>query len=434
MDKKQKEILINFMNKYRKQCYIGVAVVVLLIVLCFVLGRSGSGGKEDTNAIKKNESPEVEKLVGNYYKAAAKGDVEKLQAYATPISDNEKAYIKLFAKYVEAYDIKNIYTKRAVDDNSCLVSVEMGIKFKGVKTEAPGLDFFYVTGLDSKELYIVNLYSQFNAKTKEYKTEKQVADCILAYENLEEVVALKEKIQSKYDKAIDKDEKLDVMVNSTIEDAVSEWMGTVALSQNQTPPESVLYRVDDKKDKEKEDVKSEDDKKTDEKKDDTKSETGETKETKEDEKKTEVKKVTVTEYVKTKEEVNLRKGASTKTDSIAMLKGGVKLRVVSMNVWGEWTLVKTKRGKKGYIRNDFLKTVDNKYTAAGKDGYPKKKQKCKLTEKSNLLNKMKKSARVISSLRKGTKVRVITCYVNGYSKVKTNGRVGYVLTEKLKID
>ncbi|MBE5905280.1 MAG: hypothetical protein E7277_00605 [Lachnospiraceae bacterium] len=442
MDKKQKEILIKFVNKYRKQCYIGVGVVVLLVVLCFALGRGGSDNK-DKNGVLKNEYPEVKTLISNYYKAAANGDVKKLQAYATPISDNEKAYVKLFAKYVEKYEIRNIYTKRAVDSNSCLVSVEMGIKFKGVKTEAPGLDFFYVTGLDNKELYIVNLYSQFNAKTKEYKTEKQVTDCIEAYEGLEDVVALKEKVQTEYDKAIDGDEKLDLMINSTIEDSVSEWMGSITLAQNQTPPESVLYSVDDEKEQiedskkeegTKEDSKEADNKKEDAKKDDSKKDDSEKDDSEKKETEKEVKKVKVVEYVATKEEVNLRKGASTNTDSVVMLRGGAKLRAVAMSVYGDWTLVKTKSGKKGYVRNDFLKTLDNKYTTAGKDGYPKKKQKCKLLEKSNLLNKMKKSGKVISTLRKKTKVRVITCYANGYSKVKTNGRTGYILTEKLKFD
>lgn len=446
MDKKQKEILNAFLNKYKKQCYMALGVLLLAVVLIVVIVNGGKNKKNDTEAIQRNAYPEVRTLIENYYKAAAKGSVKKVGAYATPISDNEKEYIKLFSKYVEKYSIQNIYTKQAVDSNSIMVSVEMSIKFKGVKTEAPGLDFFYVTGMDSKELYIVNLYSQFNARTKEYKTEKQVSKCISEYENLEEVRQLQEEVQTAYEKAVEKDEKLDVMVNRTIEDAVSDWMGTITLAQNQTPPESALYSVASGKTEKEDETGKEDKSDKEEKSDkDEKDQTKEDdqKETSEDEKKEdefkeeatrpEVQKVTVVEYVKTKEEVNLRKGASTSKDAVCMLNGNVKLKVLSINVWGEWTYVKTKSGKKGYVRNDFLKTVDNKYTATGKEGYPKKNHKYELAEKSNLLTKMKKSGKVISSLAEGTEIKVIASYVNGYSKVKTNGRTGYLLTEKIKL-
>ena len=115
-----------------------------------------------------------------------------------------------------------------------------------------------------------------------------------------------------------------------------------------------------------------------------------------------------------------------------MLEGGVKLKVISMSVWGDWTYVKTTSGKKGYVRNDFLKTCDNDYTVAGQEGYPEKKQKCELLKATNLMSKMTDTGKVISSLSKGTKVKVITCYVNGFSKVTCNGRTGYVLTENLE--
>lgn len=406
-------------NKYRKQLIVGAGVLLLVIVVAVIIGKV-SGGKNDPDKLQKNAYKEVNKLIENYYSAYADGKTQKIKEYATPVSDNEVSYIKLFSKYVDSYNVKNVYTLQGVDSNSCLVSVEMEMKFKDVKTTAPGLDFFYITGLESGELYIDNIYSQFNARTKEYVTEEQIDKSIEAYEAREEIKELQSTVQADYEKAIDKDEKLDVMVNSTIEKAVSEWIGTIELEQNQTPPQSVLgdgnKKTDDKKD----------DEKTDGKEDETKDET---------DKKPEVnKEIKVTEYVKTKEEVNLREGASTKKDSICMLKSGAKLKVVAMNVWGEWTLVKTSSGKKGYVRNDFLTTLDNKHTVAGQEGFPSKNKKYKLVKETNLLTKMKSSGKVISVLTKGTKVKVITAYENGYSKIKCNGRTGYVLTERLKLD
>lgn len=396
---------------------------VLLVVFCVVL--IVAGGKNPSNsqdrarknapAFEKNANKQINALIENYYRSYAEGSVKKVSAYAIPVSENEASYMKLFSEYVEGYDVKNVYTQQGVDSDSYLVSVEMAIRFKDVDTVAPGLDFFYVTGVDSENLHIVNLYSQFNSRTREYVTEEQIEQYIDEYESREEVKKLQEKVQAEYEDAIASDEALDAMVNVTIQNAVEQWMSSVKLEQGQTPPQSALGEEDAEADVDKENEDTEDKNTEDDKQEDVKPD---------------VQDVKVVEYVKTKEEVNLRKGASTQKDSVCMLNGDVKLKVLSMNVWGEWTYVKTKSGKKGYVRNDFLTTCENDYTSVGKEGYPDKK-KYKLLETTNLLTRMSDSAKVISSLTEGTKVKVITCYVNGYSKVICNGRTGYVLTEKL---
>lgn len=402
----------------------------LLLIFCVVMivagGKKLSNGKKTASGnapvFEENANQQINELIENYYKAYVSGSEEKVAAYAVPISENEASYMKLFSEYVESYEVKNVYTQEGVDSNSCLVSVEMTMKFKDVDTPAPGLDFFYVTGVESGELHIVNLYSQFNERTKEYVTEGQIEQCIRKYEAREEVKELQAKVQAEYEDAVTSDEALDAMVNATIQDAVQQWMSSITLEQGQTPPQFALGN----------DSQTEEGEQSDASDADKKEETGKTEE--EDsttvEEKPEVQDVKVVEYVKTKEEVNLRKGASTQSKSVCMLEGNVKMKVISMNVWGEWTYVKTKSGKKGYVRNDFLTTCDNDYTVVGQDGYPAKK-KYELLETTNLLTKMSDSAKVISSLTKGAKVKVITCYVNGYSKVIVNGRTGYVLTEKL---
>ncbi|MCR4956233.1 MAG: hypothetical protein K6A30_06080 [Lachnospiraceae bacterium] len=415
-----------FLTKYKKYV-IGVAALILVVIIA--VAAFGNGGSKNSKEFAENENKDLEKLITNYYDAYAKGDTKKITAYAAPVSDNEKSYIKLFAKYVEKYNIKKIYTKQGVDENEMLVSVEMDVKFKDVKTEAPGLDFFYVTGVNNGEMYIVNLYSQFNSQTKEYKTEDNIEECIREFESLDEVEKLQSKVQDSYDEAVKSDENLDKMINTTIEKAVTDWMSSIKLEQNQTPPEAALTEEDSKDEEKTKDTDEKDESKEDSEKEDTE----DTKE--EDSKEVEVKKVSVKEYVVTKEaEVNLRKGPSINKESMARLEKGAKMQVICMNTWGEWTYVKTRSGKKGYIKNNFLKTLDNDYTMTGEDGYPEKQKKYKLSSETNLMTSMKSKARVISALTKGTKVKVITCYINGYSKVSSNGRVGYILTENLKLD
>lgn len=412
-------------NIVEKKRYIvaAVAFIAFALIVGIAGGKGNLFGKKDNDKkvakteFHKNDDKRVNDLMSAYYKAYAQGSKKQLAKYAAPISENEAEYIKLFSQFIEEIEIEEIYAKQGVDSNSLLVSVELSIKFNDVKTKAPGLDFFYVTGIESGEMYIVNLYSQFNDKTKEYITDAEIDKTILAYESESGVRKLQEKVQKEYDEAILNDEKLDEMVNITIEGVVSEWMSTIQLVQNQVPPQFALAG-DENMDG---DSKGEDGKDTeDPDKDDEEEPAGQ-----------EVKRVTVKEIVETLDKVNLREGASTNTDSLGQIKAGVKLTVVKMNTWGDWTCVKTKSGKVGYIRNDFLKTVDSEYTVAGEEGYPKKKQKLELKETTNLLNKMKKSGKVISTLTKGTKVKVITCYANGYSKVISNGRTGYILTELL---
>lgn len=419
---------MDFINKNKRYLIAGGAILAFFVIIVIAGGKGDLLKKkaQKKEIVKtefhKNDDKQVRKLLDAYYDAYAKGSEKKLSQVAAPISENEMSYIKLFSEYIDKISINDVYCKQGVDSNSLLVSVELTISFNDVKTKAPGLDFFYITGVETGEMYIVNLYSQFNDKTKEYAIDSEIEKTILAYENESQVRKLQDKVQKKYDEAILQDEALDEMINSTIEGAVSQWMSTINLVQNQTPPQFALAGDEDDSDK-KDDDQKDDDKKDDDKKDDE----GDDKATQE------VKKVTVKEIVETIDKVNLREGASTNTDSLGQIRAGIQVTVIKMNTWGDWTYVKTKSGKKGYIRNDFLKTVDTEYTVAGQPGYPEKNQKLELTDSTNLLNKMKKSGKVISSLSAGTKVKVITCYANGYSKVMSNGRTGYILTALLKL-
>lgn len=429
-----KEVLhkiVEFVSVHRRYVIASVLLIAFCVMLALVGGKATEQPKQasssgDPLAFEKNAYPQITKLIQNYYDACAKGDVEALAGLAMPISENEAAYIQLFSEYVKNYKIKNIYTQMGVDENSYLVSVEMEMNFKDIKTGAPGLDFFYVSSLEGGSLYIDNLYSQFNSRTKEYVTEEQIQACINKYENRQEVRELQSKIQAEYEDAVAADEQLDHMINSTIEQAVSEWMSTVTLVQNQLPPETILVgdegedHTGDGADNNTDDGSGNDEQPDGEPEDDPPQQ--------------EVQDVKVVEYVQTTSEVNLRKGASTTKDSLATLKKGVKLKVVNINVWGEWTRVETESGTKGYVRNDFLTTLDNEYTVAGQAGYPEKKQKLSVREAANLMTTMTKSGNVISSIPKDSVVRVITCYANGYSKVTCNGRTGYILTEVLVLE
>ena len=77
----------------------------------------------------------------------------------------------------------------------------MEIKFTGVDTTAPGLDFFYVRTNDDGTLYIDNLYSQYNLANQENALDTSVQSLIGQFESESDVVELRAR-QTRYDEAL----------------------------------------------------------------------------------------------------------------------------------------------------------------------------------------------------------------------------------------
>ena len=404
-----------FIEKNKRYVIAAGALICFVLILFFAVGKGGLFGRGsssgDAARFAENKNKDVEKLIRNYYDAYAKGDVKKLSSYAAPISPNEAEYIKLFGGYIKEYTIKKIYAQQGIDENSCCVTVEIEIEFEGVTTKAPGLDFFYITGLQTGTLYINNLYSQFNLRTGEYVTESQIDKCISKFENRPEMKELQEKIQKKYEEAILKDEKLDILINETINTAVNEWMETAVLLQNEMPPAFVIGEG------------------TDDNGDDNGEGEGEGEDEPDPQEEEPIEidpELEIIEYAITTAEVNVRYGASTEKRAIGKAAEGAKVIVLAIDPWGEWSYVQVNDDLKGFIRNDFLITQDNEESIAGLQGYPDKEDKVAVSEDVDLMNSMKSYGKVITRLMSGTQVTIINVYRNGFAKVTVNGKIGYL--------
>ncbi len=409
----------NFVCKHKRYFIAGTLFVVFSLAIIFGAGKGNNpfgnlSASGDAGKFEKNKHEDVNTLIENYYVAYASGDREQLVQYIEPLSNNEAEYIELFSSYIEKFTIKNVYTQRGVTEGSYLVSVEMAIKFKGVETEAPGLEFFYVeTGREDK-LYINNLYSQFNMQVNEYLKDETILAAIHAYEDRAELKELQEKIENEYTNAINSDPALMEMVTTTIARAVSGWMATIEIALNQVPPKGSLSVPDESGDVI---VDSEED--TEE----------------EDVLKQEILDVSVTEKVVTIDKTNVRESANTDANLVTTVNAGVELEVIEIDAWGGWTLIKV-NDMQGYIRNDLLKTVETEHSVAGLPAYPKVGQIVVIMEDQNAYIKMDENATVIANLKIGTTVTVEMSYANGWSKVSWDDglMVGYVLTAVLKLD
>lgn len=176
---------------------------------------------------EKDAHADVNELITSYFAAYASADIDALEAIASPISDNEKSYIRVFSAYIESYENISCYTKSGLTDNSYLVSAYFDLKFYGVETMAPGLDFFYVETKDDGSLYINNLYSPYNLNRTENTLDPNVYAVILQFGQQEDAIALRDRVKSAYSEAVASDVDLATMLSTTIPNAMTAWMESV---------------------------------------------------------------------------------------------------------------------------------------------------------------------------------------------------------------
>ena len=243
--KKQKnDKILQFIKENLRYFAAGALFVVMVTVLAMCARpQEGKMPKGDVPAAAQeyevDAHAEVNTLIQQYYTAYAAGDVATLRTLATPVSANEQSYISMFSQYVDEYRNIKCYTKPGLDEKSYLVSVSMEIKFTGVDTLAPGLDFFYVRTNESGALYIDNLYCQYNLANQENALDTSVQNLIGEFEGQEDVIALQSEVQTRFDEAVAADANLSAMITTTIPDAINGWVTQLAQAQPQ-PQEPAL--------------------------------------------------------------------------------------------------------------------------------------------------------------------------------------------------
>lgn len=328
--------------------YYGAFVVVILIIV--ILG-SFTGTKKIVEGVyknytneSKNGNKEVTNLMNTYYKSYAKGDVKTIKKIAKPISDKEESYIKFFSKYLDKYEDIEVYSKKGLTNDSLLISVSMNIRFKGIKTKAAGLDFFYLRKGKDDKLYIDNVYSNFNSNNSEFKMDKKIVKLIKTFEKQDDVQKLQEKVQKKFNAAMIKDEKLNAFLSDELIAATEKWSNEydekVAKEKGKKTEKKKSAKKDKKKDKKS--------KKKDEKKKSSKKKSSKSKS----------KKSKKTSVVYSKGEVAVYDSASTSGNNLGKLTIGQELKKIKEK--GDFVEIKYE-DKKAYVEKKYLsdKKLDN---------------------------------------------------------------------------
>ena len=332
-----------YLDKYIR--YVRAGVVCAAFAGMLAVGVTG-GGDPISGAYKsyedQSENEELKKLLTDYYSAYAEGDVKSLEKIANPISDKEKSYIRAMSDYIKAYDIKEISTKPGADDNSLLVSVTVGIKYKKLVDEAPGLDFFYVVRNEDDGGYkIDNRYSTFNAQNGEYAVDPTVTALIAAFERQDDVIDLQGKVSQEFNTLTLENKDFNVFFTKTLPEAVTDWA------------------ADYKKEEEKQ-AKKEEEKKKEEKAKEKKAQEEASSET-----------------VIARDKVNVRKKPGTDAESLGQVAKGTELKRYSEK--GDWSKVEF-NDSDGWIKSEFLKVKEEK---EDKDNKEEEKESQEATAKKD---------------------------------------------------
>ena len=333
--------IVALLKKNVRYVAAGLIFLVILFVVSLFNDDQGTQVKVPVNEAgvelyQIDAFPEVNALIQDYYTAYAAGDLATLQTLATPISERELGYIGLYSQYVEGYENLTFYTKSGLDANSYLVNVAVDVKFAGVETLAPGLDFFYVRTREDGTLYIDNLYSTYNLKNMDNPLDTSVHSLINQFEQQEDVITLVRDVTAKYVDAVTTDADLDRLINATLPQAISDWMARMV--EDSLVLESPVISNTEAPDSETPET-----------------EAPETEEPATEAPETEAQDVaaipegTVITLEKT---VNVREKMSTDSKKVGVVYSGEKVTVI-MSYADGWTKVKWD-GKTGYVRTDLL--------------------------------------------------------------------------------
>ena len=233
---------VDLVSKENKR-YLGVVglFVIFIVVLVFFAGPEFNAeriAKENSREVSGEDYvpdavfqidvyPEVNELIMEYFDAYVAADFATLESIVTPLSEMEKSYITAMSPFYEEYQNIKCYTKHGLSKNSYIVSVCFDIKFKDQPVTAPSMLLFYVQTNEKGELYINNLYSDFNINYSELAINKNVYTALRKYMLQEDYLELYNQVEVAFVKLIKENNDLYQLIKRTIAGTRQVWEETV---------------------------------------------------------------------------------------------------------------------------------------------------------------------------------------------------------------
>ncbi|MBQ8597229.1 MAG: SH3 domain-containing protein [Lachnospiraceae bacterium] len=131
--------------------------------------------------LEEDAHPEVNNLVRTYYDAQASGDLEVISSLNTYLNDIEKIRVEEMSKYIESYPVLTVYTKPGMTENTYVAYVYSEVKFEDVDTPLPGMQTYYI-GQDENSNYFIN-DGTYDDATWDYIREITLQDDVVDLNN-----------------------------------------------------------------------------------------------------------------------------------------------------------------------------------------------------------------------------------------------------------
>ncbi len=336
--------------------------------------------------MEKDAYPEINELMKKYYTAAAAGDVDTVATLRTGIDDKEKITIQKKSEYINSYPSITCYTKKGPIEDSFLVYVYYEVVLEGFEERIPALNVWYVCKNESGSYYI-----------NEELQDESVTEYCKVISVQDDVVDLSNTINVKFNEIMASNEELALFMDelaATMKVSVGEELAKVEVPVEEEP---VVEEVD-----------------------------------------TETEESTVI-TVKAITVVNVRSSDSEKADKVGKASEGQQFTLLEEKVNG-WSKIDFE-GQEAYIKTEFLEKVGQTVTESAPANNVTNEEAAVASPSSGTATvketiKLRKSASTDSEqlgvCYTGERLEVIEKQSDGWSKVKYNGKTGYVKSEFLE--
>jgi len=353
--------------------------------------------------LEEDAYAEVNAVVKEYYKAMADGDIDTLLSIMTGLDEKEQIKIAKKSEYVEEYPTVICYTKKGPMEDSYIVYAYYEVKLVDYETLTPGMNALYVCKNDSGAYYI-------NGETQ--------SDEIIEYCEIisaqDDVVDLVNTVQVKYNEVKAADIELSRFLDE-LPDILTAAVGEeLAKLEAETNAEAAAETATVEE---------------------TSEVASEATEVSEEEEEAE----TVVKTVRTTDVVNVRASDSASADKLGKAQLGEEYELLEEKGNG-WSKIMFE-GEEAYIKTEYLEPAEVEEVEADDEDDEDTEEAAAnspttgtatVTDTVNIRKSASTTADKLGVCYPGEELEVVMKQADGWTKVKYNGKTGYVKSEFLE--
>ena len=355
--------------------------------------------------LEEDAYAEVNTVVKKYYQAMAEGDIDTLLSIATGLDEKEQIKIAKKSEYVESYPTVICYTKKGPTQDSHIVYAYYEVKLVDFETLTPGMNALYVCKNESGAYYI-------NGETQ----GDDVIDYCEIISAQDDVVDLVNTVQVKYNEVKATDVELSRFLDELpdiLTAAVGEELAKIEVEANAAAAAEAQAAIE--------------------------TEEASAEETSEEE--TEETQVVV-KTVRTTAVVNVRSSDSVSADKVGKAELGKEYKLLEEKANG-WSKIEFE-GEEAFIKTEYLEAVEEEVVEV-EEGDEEDEEDAEeaaansptsgtatVTDTVNIRKSASTSADKLGVCYPGEELEVVMKQADGWTKVKYNGKTGYVKSEFLE--